>query len=62
MNWYGDVPRQTRFLTGKGHRYAPNLPLLKIRWVLVEDLTNGRQECFSSTDPSSGKEETLCPP
>ncbi|HXH08890.1 MAG TPA: transposase, partial [Alphaproteobacteria bacterium] len=52
VEWYGGRIRQVRWLSGTGCRHTPGQEPILIRWVLVEDLLTGRQECFYSTDPN----------
>ena len=49
LEWYGGQLREV-LITGTGYRTTPGQPPVEVRWVLVEDLATGRQECFSSTN------------
>ena len=50
LEWYGGQLREVRWITGAAYRTTAGQPPVEVRWVLVEDLATGRQECFSSTN------------
>ena len=51
VSWYEGKTKVLKWMTGVALRYAPNVELPKVRWVLVCDPTTEHWECFYSTNP-----------
>jgi len=50
--WYEGKTKPLKWMTGTALRYAPNISLPLVRWVLVSEPSSDKWECFYSTNPN----------